>query len=48
MGQDTCQMGKVSLVYCKKSLLTDGFVQAIKHALVEVSGLVIHSRHDGI
>ncbi|KAL7358322.1 hypothetical protein ACKS0A_02300 [Histoplasma ohiense] len=41
-------MSEVPFVNCKNSFCADGLVQAVEYTLVEVSGLVIHSRHDGI
>lgn len=41
-------MSEVALVNSKDSFRSNRLRQAIKHALVKVTGLVVHSRHNGI
>lgn len=41
-------MSKVPLVDSQHTLRLDGLEQAIEHALVEIAGLVVHSRHNGV
>lgn len=48
MGQNAGKMGKEALVDRKHTLLTDCLEKTVKYASVEVSSLVIHTRHDSI
>jgi hypothetical protein len=41
-------MGEVTLIDCKETLSSDRLRQAVKHALVKVTRLVVHTRHDRI
>lgn len=48
MRQDTGQMSEVTLVNSKDSLRSNRLRQTVKHALVQVTGLVVHSGHNCI
>lgn len=41
-------MGEISLINCKNAFSANGLEQAIKCALVQVAGLVVHSRHNSV
>ena len=41
-------MSKEALIDSEQALGLDGLVQTIKHALIKVTSLVIHPRHDRV
>lgn len=48
VGQDSSQVSEEALVDSEDTLCADSFQQAVKNALVEVAGLVVHAGHDSI
>lgn len=46
--QDTGQVGKEALVNGEKTFGLDGLRETVEHALIEVTRLVVHSRHDRV
>lgn len=46
--QDTGQVSKEALVNGEKTLSLYRLGQTVKHALIKVTSLVVHSRHDGV
>lgn len=48
MRQDSGQVGEEALVNGQETFSSNGLEQAVKHALVEVTSLVVHASHDSI
>lgn len=48
MRENTSQMSKVPLVDRKETFGGDRLVEAVEHAFVKVSSLVVHPGHDGV
>ena len=48
MRQDTSQMSKETLIDSQDTLCADRLIQAIEHALVKVTCLVVHASHDSV
>lgn len=48
MRQDTSQVSKEALVDGKNTLCADSLEQAVKDALVQITGLVVHASHDSV